>query len=143
MLLNDEIRNALNNKDLARSALRDLVYTKEVTTMLQDGLEKVLEGITTFEEIYKNVAIDNELDNKYGTVDYESELKTIKSQTIANNTTLNNQNNLNPTNQFINEMITETIEDIKDHQEIKPETNNNANTNTTNNTQENTSVDLI
>lgn len=143
LLLNDEIRNALNNKDLARSALRDLVYTKEVTTMLQDGLEKVLEGITTFEEIYKNVAIDNELDNKYETVDYESELKTIKSQTIANNTTLNNQNNLNPTNQFINEMITETIEDIKDHQEIKPETNNNANTNTTNNTQENTSVDLI
>ena len=65
LLLNDEIRNAINDKDLPREKLRELVYTKDVTTMLQDGLEKVLEGITTFEEIYKNVAIDNELDAKY------------------------------------------------------------------------------
>ena len=66
LLINDEIRNAINNKDISREKLRELVYTKEVTTLLQDGLEKVLEGITTFEEIYKNVAIDNELDEKYG-----------------------------------------------------------------------------
>ena len=65
LLLNDEIRNAINDKDLPREKLRELVYTKDVTTMLQDGLEKVLAGITTFEEIYKNVAIDNELDAKY------------------------------------------------------------------------------
>ena len=65
LLINDEIRNAINNKDISREKLRELVYTKNVTTLLQDGLEKVLEGITTFEEIYKNVAIDNELDEKY------------------------------------------------------------------------------
>jgi hypothetical protein len=42
-----------------------MVYTKDVTTLLQDGLNKVLEGITSFEEIYKLIEIDNELDNLY------------------------------------------------------------------------------
>ena len=65
LVITDDIRNAINNKDLPRKKLRELVYTDNVTTLLQDGLEKVLEGITTFEEIYKNVAIDNELDEKY------------------------------------------------------------------------------
>ena len=65
LLINDEIREAINNNNLPREKLKDLVYTSDVTTLLQDGLEKVLEGITTFEEIYKNVAIDNELDDKY------------------------------------------------------------------------------
>ena len=86
LLLNDEIRNAINDKDLPREKLRELVYTKDVTTMLQDGLEKVLEGITTFEEIYKNVAIDNELDAKYA----EEENNNIKLESItkSNNDTI-------------------------------------------------------
>ena len=48
--------------------------------MLQDGLEKVLEGITTFEEIYKNVAIDNELDAKYA----DEVINDTKLQSITN-----------------------------------------------------------
>ena len=79
LLISDEIRNAINNKDLPREKLKELVYTSDVTTLLQDGLEKVLEGITTFEEIYKNVAIDNELDSKYNDLDYSKELNTMYS----------------------------------------------------------------
>lgn len=82
LLLNDEIRNAINDKNLPREKLKDLVYTSDVTTLLQDGLEKVLEGITTFEEIYKIVAIDNELDNKYNELDYETELKKQKETNL-------------------------------------------------------------
>ena len=89
LLINDEIRNAINDKDLPREKLKDLVYTNDVTTLLQDGLEKVLEGITTFEEIYKNVAIDNELDSKYDNLDYDSELNNINQNT--SNQTLNNE----------------------------------------------------
>ena len=66
LLIDDEIRNAINDPTISREKLRELVYTRDVTTLLQDGLEKVLEGITTFEEIYKNIAIDNDLDEKYG-----------------------------------------------------------------------------
>ena len=76
LVITDEIRNAINDKNVKREQLRQLVYTENVTTLLQDGLEKVLEGITTFEEIYKNVAIDNELDARYDE-DYEQELKEI------------------------------------------------------------------
>ncbi len=65
LLLNDEIREAINNNNIPREQLRELVYTSDVTTLLQDGLQKVLDGITTFEEIYKNVAIDTVLDEKY------------------------------------------------------------------------------
>ena len=92
LLINDEVRNAINDKDLPREKLKELVYTNNVTTLLQDGLEKVLEGITTFEEIYKNVAIDNELDSKYDNLDYDTELNNINqtNQEISKQT-LNNK----------------------------------------------------
>lgn len=86
LLISDEIRNAINNNEISRDELRDMVYTKDVTTLLQDGLEKVLEGITTFEEIYKNVAIDNELDNKYDDFSYEASNEIIEPQKINNET---------------------------------------------------------
>ena len=96
LLLNDEIRNAINDKDLPREKLRELVYTKDVTTMLQDGLEKVLEGITTFEEIYKNVAIDNELDAKYAeeinnNIKLEPITKSNTNIVIGTTETINNE----------------------------------------------------
>ena len=87
LLINDEIRNAINDKDLPREKLKDLVYTNDVTTLLQDGLEKVLEGITTFEEIYKNIAIDNELDSKYDDNTKEApfpEKKEIQNKAVIN-----------------------------------------------------------
>ena len=65
LLINDEIRNAINDENMPREELKKMVYTKDVTTLLQDGLNKVLDGITSFEEIYKLVEIDNELDNLY------------------------------------------------------------------------------
>ena len=96
LLLNDEIRNAINDKDLPREKLRELVYTKDVTTMLQDGLEIVLAGITTFEEIYKNVAIDNELDAKYAeeinnNIKLEPITKSNTNTVINTNETINNE----------------------------------------------------
>ena len=78
LLINDEIRNAINDKDFKREKLHDLVYKSDVTTLLQDGLEKVLEGITTFSEIYKNVAIDNELDSKYAEENFENQNTVIE-----------------------------------------------------------------
>ncbi len=70
LLINDELRDAINN-NIRRDELRKLVYTSDVTTLLQDGLQKVLDGITTFDEIYKLIEIDNELDGKYDTLDID------------------------------------------------------------------------
>jgi type IV pilus assembly protein PilB len=65
LLIDDYLRDAINDENLQREDLRKLVYTENVTTLLQDGLEKVLAGITSFNEIYKLIEIDDELDSHY------------------------------------------------------------------------------
>lgn len=65
LLIDDYLRDAINNPDIPREELRKLVYTENVTTLLQDGLEKVVDGITSFNEIYKLIEIDDELDTEY------------------------------------------------------------------------------
>lgn len=62
LVINDEIRNALNQDNLDKESLRKMVYTSDVITMLQDGLYKVLDGSTSFDEIYRIIDIDDELD---------------------------------------------------------------------------------
>ena len=42
--------------------LRKEVYSKDTTTLLQDALMKVVEGYTTFKEVYKVVDIDFDLE---------------------------------------------------------------------------------
>ena len=59
LLIDDHIRNAINNDDISRAELTKMVYTGDVVTLLQDGLEKVLDGITTFSEIYRIVEVEN------------------------------------------------------------------------------------
>ena len=55
--INEEIRDAIST-GMPKSQFRDLVYNKaDVSTLLQDGLEKVVEGHTSFEEILKIIDI--------------------------------------------------------------------------------------
>lgn len=62
LMINDEIRSALNEESLEKEDLNKLVYKSDVITMLQDGLLKVLDGSTTFDEIYKIIDVDDDLD---------------------------------------------------------------------------------
>ena len=61
-MINDEIRNALNEDEMKKENLQKIVYNSDVITMLQDGLYKVLDGTTSFEEIYRIIDIDDDLD---------------------------------------------------------------------------------
>lgn len=63
--IDDEMRDALNDENLEREDLRKLVYTSNVTTLLQDGLHKVLNEQTTFEEIYRIIDIDSDSNEIY------------------------------------------------------------------------------
>ena len=63
-MINEEIKDALSS-GIRREKLRELVYKADVDTLLQDGLEKVLAGYTSFNEIYKLIEIDDELDSRY------------------------------------------------------------------------------
>lgn len=60
--LNDKIKEAIVNS-LPKSELKNLVYTSDVITLLQDGLNKVVEGETSFEEILKIIDLDNDIVN--------------------------------------------------------------------------------
>ena len=58
LLLNQDIKDAITN-NIKREELRDLVYGTGTITMLQDGLTKVINGDTTFNELMKVIDIDD------------------------------------------------------------------------------------
>lgn len=62
--IDENIRTAISNDYITKEELENMVYTSNVITLLQDGLEKVLNGITSFEEIYKIIEIDFNDDEK-------------------------------------------------------------------------------
>ncbi len=63
LAINDEIRDIISKPNTDKEELRKKVYDENDTiTLLQDGLDKVIKGYTTFEEIYKLVEIENELE---------------------------------------------------------------------------------
>ncbi len=59
LIINQEIRDALSN-GIGKEELRQLVYKSDVKTLLQDGLEKVEQGHTTFEELLKLIELDDD-----------------------------------------------------------------------------------
>lgn len=61
LLLNQTIKDAIT-KGVPKEVLRKLVYSNHGTaTMLEDGLSKVLEGKTSFEEILKLIDLEDDL----------------------------------------------------------------------------------
>lgn len=61
--LNQEIQDAITSSK-NKETLRKLVYSSGTITMLQDGLAKVVEGETTFEEILKLIDLEDDLGSK-------------------------------------------------------------------------------
>ena len=59
LLISQEIRDAIN-EGIKKEKLRTLVYNKDVITLLQDGLYKVLAGFTSMEEVLKQIDVDDE-----------------------------------------------------------------------------------
>ncbi len=58
LTINQQIRDAITN-NIKKEDLRDLVYNSDTITMLQDGLTKVINGDTTFNELVKAIDIDD------------------------------------------------------------------------------------
>ena len=59
--INEDIREAITT-NVERKKLKDLVYhaKEDITTMFEDGLLKVVEGLTSMEEIMKTIDIADE-----------------------------------------------------------------------------------
>lgn len=63
LLINQDIRDAISN-EVTKEQLRNLVYNKDVITMIQDGFYKILAGFTTITEVLKLIDLDDEIDEK-------------------------------------------------------------------------------
>ena len=94
---------------MRKDKLRDLVYQSDVNTMLEDGLEKVLMGLTTVEEVLKLIELE---DDEKGSKAYglKSALNNtaLARENILNNVQLTNQtvNPQQPTNVISSNQIT-------------------------------------
>ena len=82
LLVNQEIKDAISS-NMPKEKLRHLVYSSDVTTLLQDGLEKVVQGETTLEEVLKLIELDND-DAKDSSYDLNEALKVTKISQEAN-----------------------------------------------------------
>ena len=64
LYISEHLRDLIADDDVEKDQLRDEVYGNSgTTTLLQDALQKVINGNTTFQEIYRVVDIDVDLDN--------------------------------------------------------------------------------
>ena len=62
ILLSEKLKAMLADENTEKDDLKDAIYDGDTKTLLQDALEKVIEGYTTFQEIYRVVDIDIDLD---------------------------------------------------------------------------------
>jgi type IV pilus assembly protein PilB len=68
LIINQEIKDAIIN-NVTKDQLRKLVYKKEnVITLLEDGLYKVIQGITSFDEILRVIDITDDIGEENTTI---------------------------------------------------------------------------
>ena len=88
LLFNQEIKDAIS-QGIRKDKLRELVYQADVNTLLEDGLEKVLMGLTTVEEVLKLIELeDDEKGSKaYGLKSALNNTAITKDIELSSNTT--------------------------------------------------------
>ena len=143
LMINEEIRDAIN-RNMDREDLKHLIYKKGVKTLFQDGLIKVMEGITDLKEVFRLVDYDDydevseELLDKTLGIDKKEETETSKimdSMLYTNpevmQTPIENKNQINETlneqNNNYNPIPNQVIDKANSN-----ETNNTINTNDNN-----------
>ena len=63
LYINDSLRDKLADPYIEKDELKKYVYGKHSTTLLQDALQKVLQGLTTFEEVATVIDIDSDIED--------------------------------------------------------------------------------
>lgn len=82
LVLTDAIRELINDENTDKEALKKAVYTDDTTTLLQDALQKVVEGYTTFKEVYRAVDIDFDLEKNIRKGIREQEREKAKKENL-------------------------------------------------------------
>ena len=106
LLINQDIKDAIS-ENIRKEELRELVYKSDVCTLLQDGLQKVVDGETTFEEVLKLIELDDDIKGE------QFDLKTAIKYT-----NISNSNNISSANKTNNEVTDKQINDQVKKKEI-------------------------
>lgn len=112
LLINQDIRDAISN-NMRKEDLRHLVYRSGVTTLLQDGLEKVVQGLTTFEEVLRLIELESddvsgsEYDLKHA-IEFTKDSQEAAAMATQNVETVSQNQNQIPNNQPILETQTQS-----------------------------------
>ncbi|MCH5166509.1 MAG: Flp pilus assembly complex ATPase component TadA [Erysipelotrichales bacterium] len=126
LLLNQAIQDAIT-KGVAKNVLRNLVYGENGTeTMLQDGLEKVLEGKTSFDEIIKLIDLEDDLGSgtQLGLEDQIDASTMTNNQNVTPVNLSNNPININITPELLeslNVLNNKTTSNDNNDEEIEEE----------------------
>ena len=108
LVITDEVRTAITNSE-PKNVMRKLVYVDAHThTLLEDGLEKVVDGETDFDEILKLVDLENDIaiHNAFYE-EYEAEIKK-RNENVDKETEEILKNNPVRINQETNDVVEET-----------------------------------
>lgn len=62
LYITDHLRDVISDPNIDKEELRQIVYNGGTTTLLQDALQKVIEGHTTFNEVVRIVEVDADLE---------------------------------------------------------------------------------
>jgi len=152
LMINEEIRDAIN-RSMDREDLKHLIYKKGVKTLFQDGLIKVMEGITDLKEVFRLVDYDDydevseELLDKTLGIDKKEETKTstIMDSMLYTNpevmqTPIENKNQINETlneqNNNYNPIPNQGIDNSNSNETNKTINTNDNNINNVNNQNE-------
>ena len=117
LIVDQKIKDAISS-NLRKEKLRHLVYTSDVTTLLQDGLEKVVEGLTTFEEVLKQIEFENSEEDNGSTYDLNHAIE-YTNMSQENNSNTNNAESTIADNKMSQEKETIKVPESKKQEETK------------------------
>ena len=92
LVITDKIRELISDEEVDKEVLRQEVYSGDTTTLLQDALQKVVEGHTTFKEVYRVVDIDFDLEKKIRKEVQQEEKEKAKTENLEVIDLYDNQN---------------------------------------------------
>ncbi len=145
LMINDEIKDAIS-RGIRRDKLRELVYKSDVVTLLQDGLDKVANGLTTFEELLKIIELDDD-DKIAGDYDLQTALKYAninneEHERIQKENEAEIKNTNKKKKEDINEDIDKKKEDVNEDIDNKTEDNSDE-IETSNNDNEEETTEMV
>jgi len=117
LLIDQTIKDAISS-NVRKDKLRRLVYNGDVISLLQDGIAKVLEGLTTLEELLKIIELDD--DSKVNATGLEN---AIEDNELVKENSKNEQTIVIEKEKFNEEIQNNEVTEIDNTNKLIEETN--------------------